>query len=230
MRNIKAILKVSFISYFKIPAFIGTAAFLVLMPLVFYLITQDGDASAAEQVNMFAPMFVGLGMVGTASSFVMGDKVTMNLRFMSMAGVKPYQYLIGTGGSLWLISLGVMFVYSQIAGYRGEELIMFLAICTFGAGIAILLGMSIGMFKFPWLGQPVGLVLAFGTMLSEANESLERVFYYVFTQQIHSTLHEMVYEYGHVDIVRTMQVLLGNAIVVIVLFALVNWKHGLHKV
>jgi len=230
MRNIKAIFKVSLMSYFKIPAIIGTTAFMVLAPLVFYLITQDGEASAAEQVNMFAPMFVGLGMVGTASSFVMGDKVTMNLRFMSMAGVKPYQYLIGTGGSLLVVSLGVMIVFSQIAGYRGEELITFLAICTFGAGIAILLGMSIGMFKYPWLGQPVGLFLAFGTMLSEANETLARVFYYVFTQQIHATLHAMVYEYGHVDMERTIQVLLGNAVVVLVLFTLVNWKHGLHKV
>ena len=230
MRNIKAIFKVSLISYFKIPAIIGTTAFLVLAPLVFYLITQDGEASAAEQVNMFAPMFVGLGMVGTASSFVMGDKVTMNLRFMAMAGVKPFQYLIGTGGSLWIISLGVMIVYSQIAGYRSEDLITFLAICTFGAGIAILLGMSIGMFKYPWLGQPVGLFLAFGTMFSEANETLASVFKYVFTHQIHTTLHAMVYEYGYVDMARTIQVLLGNAVVVLVLFALVNWKHGLHKV
>ena len=230
MGNIKAIFKVSVVSYFKIPAIIGTTAFLVLLPLVFYLITQDGEASSAEFVNMFAPMFVGLGTVGTASSFVMGDKVTMNLRFMSMAGVKPFQYLVGTGGALLVISFGVMAVYSQIAGYRNEDLAIFLALGTFGASIAILLGMSIGMFKFPWLGQPIGMLLAFGTMFSEVNETLAAVFYFTFTQQLHNAFSALAYEYGYVSITQVMPIMLGNAIVVLLLFVLINWKHGLYKV
>jgi len=229
MRNAKAIFKVSVISYFRVPAIIGTTAFLVLLPLVMYLLTRDGTQQPAEFVIAFAPMFVGLGMVGTASSFVMGDKVTMNLRFMSMAGVKPHEYLLGTGGSLLVIGIGVMFAYSQIARFSGEELITFLGISAVGSSIAILLGMSIGMFKFPWLGQPIGMLLAFGTMLSDANERLASVFYYTFTMQIFNALDAII-EYGYVDMARTMQIMLGNAVVVIVLFVLVNWKHGLHKV
>ena len=229
MRNAKAIFKVSVISYFKIPSIIGTAAFLVLLPLVMYLLTRDGTQQPAEFVIAFAPMFVGMGMVGTASSFVMGDKVTMNLRFMAMAGVKPHQYLLGTGGALLVIGFGAMVVYSQIARFSGDVLINFLLVSAVGSSIAILLGMSIGMFKFPWLGQPIGIMLAFGTMLSEANETLASVFYYTFTMQIFNALASIV-EYGHVDMARIMQIMLGNAVVVVILFTIVNWKHGLHKV
>ena len=229
MRNAKAIFKVSVISYVKIPAFIGTAAFFVLLPLVMYLIAQDSTQSAAEFVRMFAPMFVGMSMVGTASAFVMGDKATMNLRFMAMAGVKPCQYLAGTGGSLLAIGFVIMVLFSQIAGYRGDELLAFLAIGAFGASIAILLGMSIGMFKFPWLGQPIGMILAFGTMFSEANEALASVFHFTFIQQLNNAFEALV-EYGSVNMAQTMPVLLGNAAVVVTLFVLVNWKHGLYKV
>jgi len=178
---------------------------------------------------MFAPMFVGMSMVGTSSAFVMGDRATMNLRFTSMAGVKPYQYLAGTGGSLLMISFVIMVIFSQISGYRGDELLAFLAIGTFGACIAILLGMSIGMFKYPWLGKPVGMLLAFGTMLSEANEALASVFQFTFIQQLNDAFDALV-EYGHANMAQTMPVLIGNAAVVATLFVLVNWKHGLYKV
>jgi len=47
--------------------------------------------------------------------------------------------------------------------------------------------------------------------------------------QIFNALDAII-EYGYVDMARTMQIMLGNAVVVIVLFVLVNWKHGLHKV
>jgi len=153
----------------------------------------------------------------------------MNLRFMAMAGVKPHQYLLGTGGALLVIGFGAMVVYSQIARFSGDVLINFLLVSAVGSSIAILLGMSIGMFKFPWLGQPIGIMLAFGTMLSEANETLASVFYYTFTMQIFNALASIV-EYGHVDMARIMQIMLGNAVVVVILFTIVNWKHGLHKV
>jgi len=201
----------------------------VLLPLVLYLLTQDGTQSAAEFVRMFVPMFVGMSMVGTSSAFVMGDRATMNLRFMSMAGVKPYQYLAGTGGSLLAISFVIMVIYSQISGYWGNELLAFLAIGTLGASIAILLGMSIGMFKYPWLGQPVGMLLAFGTMLSEANETLANIFRFSFIQQLNDAFNSLV-EYGNVNMAQTMPILLVNAAVVVAMFVLVNWKNGLYKV
>ena len=65
---------------------------------------EESDTPDPSMAGLFTVMFVGMTLVGSASALVLEDKTTQNLRFMTMAGVKPSQYLLGTTTSLFVLS------------------------------------------------------------------------------------------------------------------------------
>ncbi|MCL2674299.1 MAG: hypothetical protein FWE92_03095, partial [Defluviitaleaceae bacterium] len=171
MRNIQAIFIKQLQSYVKNPVVYATPLFLIGLAVVFSLISAE--QYAWEFANMFIPVFLGAGMVSTASSFIWEDRLTMNLRFMAMAGVKPHQYLIGTGSALMVASVVGLTMFGLVGRYSVDELLVFLPLTILGAVAAVLLGITLALAppKFKPVAQTVPYILGFSTMLANNNES-----------------------------------------------------------
>jgi len=141
--------------------------------------------------GLFALMFVGLSLMGSASALVLEDKTTQNLRFMTMSGVKPFQYLLGTIPSLFMLSFAVVVLFSLVGGYFGAEMLRFVSVTAMGAMVSTLLGVAIGLSKAPILATPFSLLLGFGPMLSTLNATLARYLRFTYTQQINLAVSDL---------------------------------------
>jgi len=183
MRNIKAVFTKQFLSYVKNPGRWVMSLTFLLIPFILSMVNNEGVAIFTIQ---FVIMFVGLSMIGGSAGMILEDKETMNLRFMGMAGVKPYQYLISTCGVLLIVSLGVLTLFGLIRGHSGEILVNFLIVTMLGVSCSILLGITLGLSKlapFTWI---VAILLGIGPVMANDFGAgfLSQVFYFSYTYQI----------------------------------------------
>jgi len=162
-------------------------------------------------------MFVGFALVGSASALVIEDKTTQNLRFMAMADVKPWQYLVGTVVSMAILSVGILALYALVGRYLGVQMIWFMAITMSGAIVSILLGLVVGLSKAPGLTTLLSLVLGLGPMLSGFNEALARVLRFTFTQQVNLAVSDL-----SADLSTNFMIIGANGAVILLLFV---WMH-----
>ena len=209
MKNAKAIFIKQVQSLLKNPVMLFQAVlYLVLVLILSFFIGRDSDinnctscipayvcaqctdeAASADTPNpsiagLFTVLFVGLALAGSSSALVQEDKTTQNLRFMTMGGVKPYQYLLGTTASLFTMSFVVVVLFALAGRYFGMDMLWFVTVTATGAIVSVLLGIAIGLSKAPALAMPISLVLGMGPMLSNFNEGLARWLRFTYTQQV----------------------------------------------
>jgi len=242
MKNTAAIFIKQIQSLLKKPVMLGQAFFYLAFVLVlsFLIGVDDGaddcqacvpayvcvqcleenvalDTPNPSMAGLFTVMFAGLAMVGSASSLVLEDKTTHNLRFITMAGVKPYQYLLGTAAALFAVSFVVLVLFSLVGRYFGIEMFMFLSITAAGAIVSIFLGVAIGLSKIPILATPISLLFGLGPMLSTFNEALARGLRFTYTQQVNLAVSDIG------SAMASNFLLIGiNGIVILFFFA---WMH-----
>jgi len=241
MRNISAVFKKQLLSYFRNAGMLGTPIAFLLIPFAFFLLL--GQAAQDDRgfiLSQFVTLFVGISMIGTSAGLIAEDRETMNLRFMGMAGVRPYQYLIATCAALLIISFVTLIVFALMGGYRGQLLTNFFIVSMLGAACSMLLGITLSLTRFAALTPVIGIILGVGPIFSNANEALANVFQFTFTQQITDALRgEMIIDVvtertswppnGNLDgdLTFAIQVLLINLAVILVAFLLLNIRVGL---
>ena len=223
IRNIKAVFIKQITSYFRNPAMLGTPVAFLLIPFAILLLVPNAgdDAQRRLIVAQFVVMFVGISMIGTSTGFIMEDRQTMNLRFMGMAGVKPYQYLLSTCATLLIISFTSLLLFGLMGRYSGQELVTFYVITMLGAANSMLLGITLGLSKFAPFSPIVGVLLGVGPIFADANETLATIFSYTYTHQVNTFVR------GEAYYPIAMQVVLINLAVLVVAFILMNSRYGL---
>jgi len=167
--------------------------------------------------GLFAMVFVGLALVGSSSAMVLEDKKTQNLRFMVMAGMKPHQYLPGTAAALFIVTFVIILLFSISGGYFGMQMVRFVGITMFGALVSTLLGIALGLNKYPVIATPISILLGFGPMLSTFNQTLARYLRFLYTQQINLAVSDL-----DADLTSNFAIIGINGLVV---FALFVWIH-----
>ena len=240
MRNTKAIYIKQIQSQLRNPVLLFQAFLFIVMVLVFTFIIGGEDETdpcetcipahkcqvcleeyepetAPSLAGLFTVMFVGLVLVGSASSLVLEDKTTQNLRFMTMAGVRPGQYLVGTATSIFTLSIGVVILFSLVGWYVGADMVRFVSIAATGSLVSILLGIAIGLSKAPGLAAPFSMMLGLGPMLSTFNDTLARVLWFTYTQQVNLAVSDLSQ-----DLSSNFLVIGANGAVMLILFA---WMH-----
>ena len=224
MRKVKAVFTKQLLSYIKNPArWAAPAAFLAIPFSLFIFAPPDADMTTLTA--QFVIMFVGISMVSGSAAFIIEDRETMNLRFMSMAGVRPYQYLIATCGVLLVVSLGFLALFGMISGHSGGTMMNFLILSMLGAASSMLLGITLGLSKiapFTWI---VGILLGVGPVMSAdaGVEVLSRVFYLTFTYQANTALR------GDLTAIPmgAVRIILINMAVILLAFIIMNARYGL---
>jgi len=223
----QAIFIKQFLSYVKKPQLFGTPLFFVGMAFVFTLITDSEEFYPWALANQLSVMFLGIGTIGVAASFIWEDYATMNLRFMFMSGVKSFQYLVATGVVLLPISFVVLLLLGAIGGYLGNGMIIFLSLTMLGAVAAILFGLTLAFLpeKIAVIASStLPLVVGFAPMISDASDELALIFYFLFTRQIQVALNGMM-EYG-IDPTRSFYIVLANIGVILLVFAVLQKING----
>jgi len=214
MNNFKAIFFKQTASQLRSPALIIQAILFLGMMVVFSALAQDNDcedcipaiecAECAELAalrpnpsigGMFTVMFVGMTLMGTASGLVAEDKTTNNLRFMTMAGVKPRHYLFGTFLSLIMITFFILPIFGLVSGYWAL-LPRFMAITFSGGFVSVLLGLALGLSKIPMLSFPISMVIGMAPMLSTFNDNMLVILQFLFTQRVNLAVSNLAEPMG----------------------------------
>jgi len=241
MRNTKAIFFKQFQSLIRNPGMIVQAVlFLGLVIIMSFLIGGDDhidcescipayvcvrcledngplDTPTPSLTGLFTVMFVGFAMVGSASALVIEDKTTKNLRFMAMADVKPWHYMVGTVVSVATISFAILALYALVGRYFGVRMLWFMTVTASGALVSILLGLVVGLSKAPGLATVFSLVLGLGPMLSGFNEALAHILRFTYTQQVNLALSDL-----SADLTSNFLIIGANGTVILLLFL---WMH-----
>ena len=239
MRNTKAIFIKQIQSMIKSPTLIGTGIVLALAILGFGILLpaeRDCDVCIPAYVcetcllenpihslptpsipGMFTVMFVGMMMISSASALVQEDKTTHNLRFMTMSGMKPSEYLLGTASAIFVVSVPLLLLFSIVGGHFGMNMLLFMGLTITGAINSILLGIAIGLSKFPIFAGPASMVFGMGPMFSSFNESLARWLHFTYTQQVNLG----IYHIGD-NISRNLLIIGANGLLILLAFV---WMH-----
>ena len=177
--------------------------------------------------KLFSIMYVGMAPLTSVASIISEEKEKNTLRVLTMANVKPWQYLIGIGFYVWLICMigaGVM-----ATGIKNEAVPFYLLVMAVGFAISILAGACIGIFSRNQMTatsivMPVMMVFAFSPMLAMFNESIEKVARFVYTQQLKRIMDDMTFAGIKTDGICILAV---NATLMIILFFIAFRKKGL---
>ena len=178
-----------------------------------------------NMVTMMATVFAGMGLITIIPGIITEDTEKKSLRFMSMAGVKPLSYLIGVSGVMFFVSIFTSVAFSLIGGFRGVDFWIFTGAMMSGVTGSIMLGATIGVLSgahqaAQGLALPAALVLGFGPMIAQFNDTVARVLHVFYTQQLN-----IVADYltgGSVDTAlwESFGIMWGNVAVLGLLFVL----------
>ena len=227
MRSIKAIFTKQATDLLKSP--MALVMFLVF-PAVAFIMTNFVDVEDVPPnmfVTMMAAIFAGMGLITAVSDSIAEDIERRSLRFLVIAGVKPYQYLIGTGGFFLIAGTVTAIVFALIGYFNIEETFKFLIIMITGLAASVLLGATIGIYSknrqmATSLGMPAALIVGFVPMLANFNETIERFAGVLYTQQINVIVNDF-----STSLWRPLLVIIANITVLTVLFIAAYKKKGL---
>jgi len=206
----------------------------LIFPLVAFC-TTELIAKAEEAipdgmfVSLLAPIFTGMILMMTSAEIIAEDKERRSIRFLVMAGVKPYEYLLGIGCVVLIAAAVVSAMFGFIGGFTGEEFLKFMAIMMLGAAASMVCGAAIGMVSKNQqtamvLCMPVAIVLGFSPMIAVFNETARDIFGMFYTLQMESVVSDF-----SSNLMEPFLVTLANIAVLLLLFTAAYKKKGLRE-
>ena len=178
-------------------------------------------------VSMMAAIFAGMGLITAVSGIIAEDIERKCLRFLIIAGVKPYQYLLGTSSFILLAGTVSSLIFAFTGDFTLIEMLKFLAIMISGTAASIILGAAIGMLSqnqqaATSLGMPAAMVLGFTPMIANFNPTIEKIAGFMYTQQINVIINDL-----SSSLVKPMLIIAANIAVFTALFIFAYKKKGL---
>jgi len=204
----------------------------IVFPAVAFVMTQL-VAIPVEGVppNMFVTMmsaiFAGMALITSMAGIIAEDIERKSLRFLVMAGVKPHEYLLGTGGFILLAGAVTSVLFGLMGDFTATELLKFMTVMLTSVAASILLGATIGMLAkntqaATALAMPVAMILGFTPMIAAFNETVEKVASVLYTQQLNVIVNDF-----SANFTKAITVIGANMAVLILLFVLAYKKKGL---
>ena len=166
----------------------------VIFPLIALAFTQlvakpNPDIPDTMFITMFAALFAGMSVPVTMASLVAEDRERGSLRLLVMAGVKPVNYLVGTGGAIGAISLIVAIAFTVMAWFSPAQAAKFLLVIMLGVVCSVLLGAAIGLLAGNQqagtaIAMSVAVLVGFGPMLAQFSPAAGKVTAFLYTMQV----------------------------------------------
>lgn len=229
MNSIKAMFKKQFIDTMKNRMILIQ---FIIMPLMAFIMTElvakrNDEVPNSIFVTMFAAMFIGMAPLMTMSSAIAEDRERKSLRFLVMAGVKPYEYLCGVGGFILLICFIISVIFGLITGFDLFDMLKFILALFLGSATSIVLGATIGIMSknqqiATAISVPVFMLFSFTPMIAQFNEKVEKIADVLYTQQINTIVNDIT-----TSSTKPYIIIAINMVVFILLFLIAYNKKGL---
>ncbi|MCL2427217.1 MAG: ABC transporter permease [Oscillospiraceae bacterium] len=248
MRNTKAVFKKQFKDTLKNPAQLIQ---FIIFPLIAFvmsaLIVTDFEgvpddiaeiiAASMPTINMVtmqATVFVGMGLITVIPGIISEDMEKKSLRFLMMAGVKPVSYLLGVSGVLFFVSFFTSIAFSFISEFSGLDFWIFTGAMMSGVAASIILGGMFGILAgnqqaASGLVLPIALILGFGPMIAQFNDTVANILHVSYTQQLNVIADYLTLGGGDTPLWQSFAIMWANVAVLGVLFALIYRKKGLKR-
>lgn len=204
----------------------------IIFPAVALIMTQliakTNDAIPNNMfVTMMAAVFAGMGLITSMAGIIAEDIERKSLRFLVMAGVKPQEYLLGTGGFVFLAGAVSSACFALIGDFTAVELLKFMAVMLLSTIASIILGAAIGMLSknqqaATALGMPIAMILGFTPMIATFNKTVAKVASVLYTQQLNVIVNDF-----SANFVKAVVVIGVNIAVLAILFIVAYKKKGL---
>ena len=177
--------------------------------------------------RLFSVMYIGMAPLTAVASILSEEKEKNTLRVLTMANVKPGQYLTGIGTYVWVICMigaGVM-----STGFSGQVIPFYLLIMGIGFAISILAGACVGIYAKNQMAatsivMPLMMIFAFAPMLAMFNEKIAKIAKYIYTQRLRELLDRMTCDGFKAEGARVLAV---NVMLMTVLFTVFFKRKGL---
>jgi len=229
MRSIKAIFIKQAKDMIKNPSVL---VMFIVFPAVALIMTEliaksNQDIPNNMFVTMMAAIFAGMGLVTSSCAVIAEDIERKSLRFLIIAGVKPHQYLIGTGGFFLIAGAITSVVFALIGDFTITETIKFLSVMIAGSATSIVLGALIGMLSknqqaATALSMPIAVIIGFTPMVASFSETVEKYASILYTQQINVIVNDFSANFA-----QALMVIGINIVVLLMLFIITYRKKGL---
>lgn len=222
MRNIIAIIRKQWKDTLKNkPVLIQFIIFPVMAVIMSNFVEIPGMAPTYF-IKMFASMFVGMSPLVVTSSIISEEKDEGTLRILFMSNVKSVEYLFAIGSYVFLLSMAGAGVMCLAGGYTSFDALKFLIILAVGILTSILIGAAIGVFSknqmvTTSIMTPLMMVLAFVPMIGGFNEQVQKVSKVLYSGQIDYLIGNIE---SNENMISSLVIILINAIIALVLFAL----------
>ncbi len=210
----------------------GTMIQFVMFPILALIFT---NAIAKSQpslpdnyfVSMFAIMYAGFVPMVTMASIISEEKEQKTLKVLMMANVKPWQYLLGTGGYVLLLCGVGSCAFGMIGGYSGAEFVRFLAVMLCGVVTSLFLGAAVGIISKNQITAtaivlPIGMLAGFLPMIAMFNTKFEAAARVLYTQQI----NYMIQDISVANFTPERFLIIGGNMVVFLLVFFAAYKKG----
>ena len=188
-------------------------------------------ANMPNMVTMMAAIFAGMGLIPAVTGIIAEDIEKKSLQFLHMAGVKPAGYLLGVGGVTFLFSIFTAVAFGVISDFGGRDFWIFVASILSGVAASIVLGATIGILSqnqqgATALAMPIALILGFGPMMAQFNDSVARVLHIFYSQQINIVVDYLTIG-TETPLWQSFVIMWANIVVLGVLFIVVFRKKGM---
>jgi ABC-2 type transport system permease protein len=172
----------------------------IMFPIMALIITKmvpQDDPTAIKTVSaIFAVIYISMVPLSSIASIIAEEKEKNTLRALMMSNVKPAEYLIGTGGYIFVLTcIGVLFL-GIIGGFAGMDLLKYIAVLFVCILASLMLGITLGILSKNQMSlagtiTPVIIILAFIPMLSLANETISAVSQILYTKQLNNLIFDL---------------------------------------
>ena len=198
MRNIIIIMKKQFRDTLKNKTVLIQFILFPVMTVIMENVVHMEGMPEHFFTKLFSVMYVGMAPLISTAAIIAEEKEKNTLRVLTMANVKPVEYLIGIGSYIWILCMFGSGIMGAVAGFSGTELMTYETVMGIGIFLSVLLGAAIGMFSHNQmmatsLGMPVMMIFSFVPMLSMFNKKIEIFACMLYTEQMHKIFDDMSY-------------------------------------
>jgi len=215
------------------------ASFFADLPLPQYLLDEtignmvwEMSTAMPNMTTMQATIFAGMGLIPIVAAIIADDIERKSLRFLSMAGVKPSQYLIGVGGVVFFLSFFSSLGFSLVGSFFGMEMLVFMGAMMSAVTGSIVLGAAVGILSgnvqsAAGLSMPLAIVLGFGPIFAQMNDRIARFYHIFYTQQLNIIADYLNLGVSDTPLWESFAIIWANIAVMGILFVFVYRKKGI---
>ncbi|MCL1788943.1 MAG: ABC transporter permease [Oscillospiraceae bacterium] len=204
----------------------------IIFPVIALIMTElvaKGNEDIPDNmfVTMMSAIFAGFGMLQSSAAIIAEDIEKKSLRFLIMAGVKPYEYLLGIGGFLLFAGVVVSASFGLIGGFTSTDFLKFFTVMIISISSSVTLGATIGLMSknqqaAAGASVPIAVILGFTPMIANFNETVEKAAGILYTQQLNVIVNDF-----SANFIKAIVIMGINITVLAVLFIIAYRKKGL---